>query len=103
MHLLHGLFLGALVVGCWVTGFFMAWFCTGNENKDPAVSDTEACHLLLPYLGFGWWLAVLWPAVLFGATLLSTTLRRFQVAIGASVVALAVAFWVVIALDVPWP
>jgi hypothetical protein len=97
------LYLSALVVGCWIAGFFMGWFCTGNENADPTINDTAACDLLLPAYGSGWWLAVLWPAVLYGATLLSKNLRRFDVAIGAAVVVLAVVFWVAVALDVPWP
>ena len=93
-------FVFALAVACAITGFYMGWYCVGNENRDPALADNEVCDLLGPTPGLRWWLAVLWPSALFGISQLSETLRRHSVLAGAVATALAATFWIVIGLAV---
>jgi hypothetical protein len=76
---------------------FVGWACTSGEE------ETGLDETLCDAVGgtgrtgqFGWWLGVLWPAVVFGLTQLSAGLRRHPLACAIWIALAAVAFWVVV-------
>lgn len=85
-----GIFVALLVAGL-AAGLFLTLGC--SENLQPGSSRKETCDAVAGG-ALTWWIAVLWPAALFGASRLVPWLNRHGIAVGALIAVLAAAFWI---------
>ena len=63
-----------------------------SENLQPGSSRKETCDTVAGGV-LNWWIAVLWPAALFGVSRLIPSLNRHGIVVSLVVAVLAVAFW----------
>ena len=83
--------VAALVVTANFFGHFFALGCT--ENLEAGTSRAEVCDSIGELWTATWWLAVIWPAVLFAASQLVPPLRRHPIVMAAAAALLMIAFW----------
>jgi hypothetical protein len=89
------LVLAASAISAFI-GMYAGWACSSGEES-PGSLDADLCE---GYAGGGsaWWLAVLWPAVAFGASQIIPTFRRHPLAVAFPIAVLGVAFWLLTAV-----
>lgn len=76
-----GLFLGLMfIVGC-------------SENLHPGTDRKRVCDSLQESGGFGWWLAVLFPALVLAASQIAPWFRRHVILTATTIILVAIAGW----------
>jgi hypothetical protein len=87
--------IGGVVISAFIAQY-SAWACTSGEEAFRSLESDLCDGYAGTFGGLGWWLAVLWPAVVFGLSQLVPALRLgirpFLVAVPVAV--LGVAFWI---------
>jgi hypothetical protein len=84
----------ATAISFW-SAVFAGWACSSGEEF-PGSFEDDVCGSVGRGYTASWWLAVLWPAIVFGVSLAVPPLRAHAVPWGIGVGLLAVAFWVVV-------
>jgi hypothetical protein len=83
-----------------VIGQYTAWACVSGEEARGSLEADLCDGYAGSFRGLEWWVAVLWPAVAFGASQLIPALRRRSIVVAACLAALGVTFWIATAVVV---
>ncbi len=87
----------AVVAFSLLVGRLVGWACSSGEEA-PGSFEADLCDGYAGSLGFTWWLAVLWPAIAFGASQIVPIFRRRPLLAAATIAVVAMAFWITTAV-----
>ena len=73
-----------------------AWACSSGDEFPGSLEDDLCDGVAKGPSSAVWWLAVMFPALVFGATQAVGRLRRHSLGIAIAVAALALVFWVTV-------